>query len=202
MVNYPDPLGRCDADCSHPVGGLMELIDQPGARYLMIQDDAVRLLGEFDRAGIEVTVGGGWGVDALLGKQTRQHSDLDLWLPAADLAALLSALVGAGIDRIHPWPGDRPWNFVLHDGHRLRVDLHLYEALPDGSIHYGSVLDGHRFPVAAISCQGSIAGRPVRCEAPKWALRWHTGYPARDVDRHDVALLAEHFDLPLPDSFR
>lgn len=42
------------------------------------------------------------------------------------------ALTQAGMDRVLPWPGDRPWNFVRPDGIRRRVDLHLYEPRADG----------------------------------------------------------------------
>src|SRR5687767_3676578 len=82
-----------------------------------------------------------------------------------------------GVDRIFPWPGDRPWNFVLHDGRRHRVDLHLYEDREDGQIHYGSALAGDVFPAAALDGCGKIGAQSVRCESPEWALRWHTGYP-------------------------
>lgn len=107
----------------------------------------------------------GWGVDALLQRQTRSHSDLDLWLPAADLERLFTAFIASGIDRILPWPGDRPWNFVLHDGLRLRVDLHLYEPLADGSIHYGPVVDGAVFPAEALTGEGAILDAEVTCES-------------------------------------
>jgi lincosamide nucleotidyltransferase A/C/D/E len=166
-------------------------------RHVMTSRDVVALL---DRVG-PVRVGGGWGVDALLGEQTRLHSDLDLWAAADDLEGLLAALVPAGVDRILPWPGDRPWNFVLHDGARRRVDLHLYEPLPDGSLHYGPVTGGVVFPAEALEGRGSIGGVAVRCEAAEWAVRWHTGYPPRDVDRHDVPLLCRRYGIPLPAGF-
>lgn len=176
--------------------------DVGGVRHRMTAKGAVRLLASLEAHAVGFCVGGGWGVDALLGRQTREHADLDLWLPAADLGKLLSALAAAGVDRVFPWPGDRPWNFVLHDGGSRRVDLHLYERLPDGSLHYGSVVDGHRVEAEALTGRGVIAGVAVPCEHPRWALEWHTGYPARDVDRHDVPLLAERFGLPLPEAFR
>ncbi|MEU8659556.1 nucleotidyltransferase domain-containing protein [Actinoplanes philippinensis] len=106
-----------------------------------------------------------------------------------------------GVDRILPWPGDRPWNFVLHDGLRRRVDLHLYEPLADGSLHYGSVVNGGAFSAEALAGRGSIAGAEVRCESAEWALLWHTGYPARAVDRHDVRLLCRRFGLAVPEGF-
>lgn len=162
---------------------------------------ALSLLGDLQAHGVDVCVGGGWGVDALLGRQTRQHSDLDVWLPASHVEGLFVAFAGRGLDRIFPVPGDRPWNFVLHDGDSLRVDLHLYEALDDGRLHFGPVADGTRFPAEALAGRGVIAGTEVACEAPEWAIRWHTGYPTRDKDRHDVALLCERFGVDLPDGF-
>ncbi|MEV6298898.1 aminoglycoside nucleotidyltransferase [Actinoplanes sp. NPDC051861] len=170
-------------------------------RFVMTAGEVADLLGALDAPRVDVCVGGGWAVDALLEEQTREHSDLDLWLPAAHLEWLFRALAARGIDRVFPWPGDRPWNFVLHDGARTRIDLHLYERLPDGRLHYGSVLDGETFPASALEGRGVIAGRPVRCEAAEWAVRWHTGYPPRAADRHDVPLLCHKFNLELPEAF-
>ena len=173
-----------------------------GPRYDMAAADVLELLAGLDRHGVDACVGGGWAVDALLGEQTREHADLDLWLPAAQLEGLFRAFAPAGVDRVLPWPGDRPWNFVLHDGVRRRVDLHLYEPRPDGMLHYGSAVDGEAFPAAALSGRGLVAATAVRCEAPDWAVRWRTGYPPRAVDRHDVPMLCRRFGIPLPDSFR
>ncbi|WP_405095193.1 nucleotidyltransferase domain-containing protein [Micromonospora sp. NBC_01412] len=167
----------------------------------MTAEDAVALLGRLSDHQVDVCVGGGWGVDALLKDQTREHSDLDVWAPAAQLERLFVALAKGGVDRVLPWPDDRPWNFVLHDGGRLRVDLHLYEPLPEGALHYGSAVDGVVFPAEALAGDGLIAGRAVRCEAAEWAVRWHTGYPPRAVDRHDVPLLCERFGIDLPGAF-
>ena len=171
-------------------------------RYVMTAEDAAGLLEELGDNGVDYCVGGGWAVDALLEEQTREHSDLDLWLPADHLERLFVAFAARGVDRIFPWPGDRPWNFVLHDGARRRVDLHLYEVVRDGSVHYGSVVDGVAFPAEAFAGQGLIAGIPVRCESAEWAVRWHTGYPPREVDRHDLPLLSRRFGIPLPQTFR
>jgi lincosamide nucleotidyltransferase A/C/D/E len=171
-------------------------------QYIMAAEAAAALLTALNGYHVNACVGGGWGVDALLGEQTREHADLDLWLADVQIEPLFAAFAERGIDRILPWPGDRPWNFVLHDGVRLRVDLHLYETLPDGSLHYGSLVSGVTFPARALAGQGVIAGSAVRCEAPEWAVRWHTGYPPRPVDRHDVPLLCERFGLTLPGAFR
>jgi lincosamide nucleotidyltransferase A/C/D/E len=173
----------------------------PAGRWVMSPASVVALLGATAAEGVPVCVGGGWGIDALLGEQTREHGDLDLWAPAAGLEGLLTALGRSGIDRILVWGDDRPWNFVLHDGGTLRVDLHLYEPLDGTTLHYGSVTKPVTFPAGALAGHGVIAGTDVVCEAPEWSLRWHLGYPPRDVDRHDVPLICERFGLPLPDTF-
>jgi lincosamide nucleotidyltransferase A/C/D/E len=53
--------------------------------YVMAAENAVALLRLLDDHDVQVCVGGGWGVDALLGEQTRRHADLDVWVPAIHL---------------------------------------------------------------------------------------------------------------------
>jgi lincosamide nucleotidyltransferase A/C/D/E len=42
----------------------------------------------------------------------------------------------------------------------------------------------------------------VRCERLEFALQNRTGYEVRDTDRHDVAVLCEHFGIPPPHGYR
>jgi lincosamide nucleotidyltransferase A/C/D/E len=160
------------------------------------------LLTALTECGVEACVGGGWAVDALVGKETRQHADLDVWVDANDFEGLLTAFADQGVDRIYPWPGDRPWNFVLHDGRSRRVDLHMYEALGDGRLHYGSVKAPFMFTDHDLSGKGEIAGISVRCERPEFALQNHSGYELREIDRHDVGVLCERFGLQPPGNYR
>ena len=43
---------------------------------MMNASDVVELLNRLEEHGIDVWLNGGWGVDALLGHQTREHDDL------------------------------------------------------------------------------------------------------------------------------
>jgi lincosamide nucleotidyltransferase A/C/D/E len=169
--------------------------------HVMDIGSTVELLTALGAGGADVRLSGGWAVDALLGEQTRVHSDLDLWLEATQFEQVITVLAQVGVDRLYPWGNDRPWNFVVHDGAQRRVDLHAYERLRDGSIHYGSFEVGETFPSDALDGRGVINGIDVRCEAVAWSLRWHTGYPARPVDFHDVIRLCQRFDLELPEGF-
>lgn len=172
------------------------------AGNVMPAADAAALARALAHHGVDACVGGGWGVDALLGEQTREHSDLDLWLEAPAMEGLFRVFVEHGLDRVHPWAGNRPWNFVLHDGWTRRVDLHFYETLRDGSIQHGGVLEPFMIPAAALSHRGAIDGFSVRCEEPSWAVSFHTGYSPRPSDHHDVKSLCERFDLELPTAYR
>jgi lincosamide nucleotidyltransferase A/C/D/E len=161
----------------------------------MPAEDARTLMAALQAAGVAACVGGGWAVDALVGQQTRVHSDLDIWVDAEQFEGLVAAFADQRVDRLYPWPGDRPWNFVLHDGHSRRVDLHLYETLPGGRLHYGSLATPFHFSQEDLAGQGTIAGTPVHCEQPMFALQNHSGYELRDTDHHDITLLRNHLGL-------
>lgn len=44
----------------------------------MISEDVLALYTALHELGIQIWIDGGWGVDALLGEQTRPHQDLDI----------------------------------------------------------------------------------------------------------------------------
>ena len=58
--------------------------------------DVLAVLDQLDRAGVVVWLDGGWGVDALLGGQSRPHQDLDLVIDRDDSEAAQTALAGMG----------------------------------------------------------------------------------------------------------
>ena len=84
--------------------------------------DVVELLGWLDEHGIDVWLNGGWGVDALLGRQTREHADLDITISAADRAAYTAATEAAGFSTYRV---DNDYNWVLNDRVGRLVDVHL-----------------------------------------------------------------------------
>ena len=58
----------------------------------MPSSSLVELLRLLDDAAIQVWLDGGWGVDALLETQTRQHKDVDIILRLADVPKLQEVL--------------------------------------------------------------------------------------------------------------
>ncbi len=157
----------------------------------MSATDAIELCEALERAGVRFWVNGGWGVDALVGRQTREHRDLDGFVERRDVARLRTLLAAQGFADI---PGGRPENFVLQDGAGREVDIHVFELDAAGNGRYPQA-DGTTWvcPAEGLSGTGMILGRRVRCFTPELQLDCHVGYELDEGDRHDVALLLETF---------
>ncbi|MFE9955382.1 nucleotidyltransferase domain-containing protein [Micromonospora sp. NPDC005299] len=149
-------------------------------------EQVTALLAEFRAAGLRAWVAGGWAVDALVGRVTRPHGDLDLAVDAAQQADVLALLGRLGFATTVDWLPVRA-ELTAPDGRR--VDLHPVAFRPDGSgVQAG--LDGAELRYAADGfTTGTVDGRPVPCLSAAQQLRFRTGYPLRDVDHHDLALL-------------
>jgi lincosamide nucleotidyltransferase A/C/D/E len=125
-------------------------------------------------------------VDAVVGRQTREHGDLDLAIDEAQLAALLDRLDSLGFVISVDWLPARV-ELTAPDGRR--VDLHPVRFSPDGSgVQRGRGTDHFHYPAGSFTT-GTIDGRVVRCLGVELQLTFRQGYPPRDIDVHDVALL-------------
>jgi lincosamide nucleotidyltransferase A/C/D/E len=150
----------------------------------------------FEQHGLEVYVDGGWAVDALLGVQTRTHTDLDIALPNSQVPLLRELLSARGYtERLR----DDTWecNFVLADATGREVDVHSYTLDELGDNVHGVAYRAEHF-----TGTGSIDGHTVRCISPEWLVKFHTGYALDENDHHDVRALCERFGIPLPDEYR
>jgi lincosamide nucleotidyltransferase A/C/D/E len=154
--------------------------------------DAIEVLDTLHRVEVRYWIGGGWGVAALAGRQTREHRDLDLAVDADDLDTCLSALGALGYTAETDWlpvrielraPGDR-W-----------VDVHPV-AFDENGHGVQAGLDGATFdyPPGAFS-RGVLAGREVRCLSAGQQRQFRTGYTHRPQDIHDLAQLDALTDL-------
>ena len=78
----------------------------------MTAERSLEILDALRSHGVTAFVDGGWGVDALVGRQTRPHEDLDLVVALGDLDAIKSALhlLGFSIAESH-----LPVRFVMRD---------------------------------------------------------------------------------------
>ncbi|KUH38129.1 MULTISPECIES: nucleotidyltransferase domain-containing protein [Streptomyces] len=159
----------------------------------MTGDDVLEILDVLRRAGTDVWIGGGWGIDALLGRQTRPHRDLDLMHRHEQEPALLSALADAGFTETLDW---RPTRFVVADASGREIDLHPLAFAPDGSATQAS-LEPECPDVYPAECfvTGAIRHSTVPCLSAEQQVYFHQGYDPTDRDRHDMARLREAFGV-------
>jgi lincosamide nucleotidyltransferase A/C/D/E len=173
-----------------------------GSTAEMTENDVVGILALLKDSAIEVWIDGGWGVDALLGRQTRPHDDLDLVLRQSDIDHLTEVLGPAGFRRVEG--GARPFNFVMADGRGREVDLHGVVFDASGNGLYGRQPEdgsGRVYPAAAFKGTGLINGAPVRCLTAEYQMANHAAYDPGEADVHDVYALHQAFGIALPDGF-
>lgn len=156
------------------------------------------LLDALSEANVPFWLDGGWGVDALLGEQSRDHDDADLVVPLAAVAAVAATLGTHGFTIGEDW---LPTRLVLRSRAGEQVDLHPVtfdeaghgrqaNAAPDGS--------DCLYPADQFTA-GTINGRDVPCVGPLVQLDHHSGYVPRPHDVQDMKRLTDKFGQMLDD---
>ena len=183
------------------VGGwLLRLPPAERFKFRFIHTTAPQVLAALDELaaeGVQGWLAGGWGVDALIGRQTRTHNDIDFVVGNEEppFKQIGQALAREGfwfVGTFHHPGIPIPWCHTWR--HRagakvevLPVPLHKPPFAPDAAD-----VGGVRQPFA----EGSIDGRSVPCLSAELQLLLRKGYPQREVDDHDVALLRAYLGLP------
>jgi lincosamide nucleotidyltransferase A/C/D/E len=159
--------------------------------------DALALYRMLARGKIRSWVMGGWGVDALLGFETRPHHDLDVLVSFDDLGPLQDLLLDQGFSRRLIWDDENHWldvrgvqsptAFVEADVQGRELDIHVIQVVP-GCPPKPLCDVPWAFDEHSLDGVGIIAGAPVHCVSAETQLQMHTGYelPAhhdRDVER-------------------
>ena len=142
---------------------------------------------------------GGWGVDALLGEQTRARKDLDL-LPLAHMDLILTLLQEEGFYLGHLWEENTrierarqlfgspvPSAFVLDHEEGRQVDVHVYDLQGDTVVPLWH--DDRSFLVEELGASGVIVSVRVRCMSAAKQLACHEGYELPEDQTQDVVLL-------------
>ena len=162
------------------------------------EHDVVEVLGVFDEARVDAWLDGGWAVDALVGRPTRHHGDLDLAIARRQWVRARAVLADRGFELVRD---DGPHNIVVVDHLGRLVDLHAFDDSvgvigDDGIERCGG--EGLAYELHGFDGAGTVGGRQVRCISPDTLVRYHTGYHVDADDWHDVCLLHDHFGIPVP----
>ncbi len=158
--------------------------------------DLVELLRGIEEAGIEVWLDGGWGVDALLGEQRREHDDIDLIASLEDAPRLLQFLEARRYELVD---GELPTNVVLLDTDGRQVDIHpvAFNESGDGIYRMRNGEDWV-YPSWSFAGRGRVQDLRVRCLSPEAQVLCHTGYELDGNDFRDLHALQERFGVKSP----
>ena len=163
----------------------------------MTAERVLGLLAVLRSAGVKATLDGGWGVDALLGRETRPHDDLDLVVALTDVARIQEVL--------------RPLGFALHEDHLpVRFVLRgLDEQLDFHTVTFDAEGGGvqpqpgggsFRYPPEGF-VEGRVRGESVPCISAHVQVLCHLGYTPSAKDAHDVLELCRAFGLSVPETY-
>ena len=166
----------------------------------MKSEDIVKLYQALDQIGVAIWIDGGWAVDAVVGRQTRSHNDLDVAVEAKVLPKMQQFLAERGYRQSGSRDASR-WNFVLEDGEGRRIDVHAV-VLDEHRGVWADPVDGVAYPAGSLTGEGLIGGATVRCVSAEFLLQFKTSYPPRAIDRQDVAALCGLLSRPVPDTHK
>jgi len=161
-------------------------------KFEMKTVDVVELYSDLENLGIKVWIDGGWGVDALLGKQIREHQDLDIAINQKDVEPLLKTLTKLGYRELKK---DNDHNFVWADNFGHGVDIHAF--ITDKN---GSIIGGIMYPNESLTGLGTINAHSVRCISAKYMIEflapWLNKHPHKYLEA--ISALCKKFKIEYP----
>lgn len=173
---------RCDSVYS-PTAAVWQ-----SERLCVQTSDVLAFVEQMQREGRTFWVAGGWGVDALVGKQTRPHQDLDVAVDKRQFDAIVAQLGEQGYRITVDW---FPVRIEMTSLEGLRVDLHPLKIAEDGSGRQAG-LHGvwYDYPADQFTT-GRIGGMTVPCIGRNLQIVFHQGYEPREIDLLDLAQLEQ-----------
>lgn len=161
--------------------------------------DVIELYKKLEEKGIDMWLDGGWGVDALLGKKTRPHEDVDIVIQQKYVPILRKLLEAQGYQDVER-DDTSAWNFVLGDSKGRSVDVHAFTFDAEGNGIYGP--NGLTYPAESLKGNGKVNGNTVKCISAQQIVKFHTGYKPDENDIKDMTALCKRFKIELPKEYR
>ena len=132
-------------------------------------------------------------VGALVGHQTRQHNDIDIYIQKKDEIVFVELLISSGY-RETKMEYTTDDHTVWQDSDNRTIDLHLFEFAEMGTLRFENQI----YPSSIFNGKGKIGGISVHCLTVEAQLQYHQGY---EHGENDVLLLCKTFGLPVPEKF-
>jgi hypothetical protein len=153
------------------------------------------VISRLEAAGISAWLFGGWGLDARIGRITREHGDVEFWVESAGAGRSKAALVAAGAVALATQPPEEACEFTW-DG--VDFSTAYFDRQPDGAF---SQVRGRwsdwLFPPGSFGDEpGTLDGTPVPAMSVAGMLamkeqypRLRNGGPWRPKDIGDIEVL-------------
>lgn len=161
--------------------------------------EVLDVLDALHAAGVAPKVDGGWGIDALAGRQTRDHADLDVSISVTRLNDAIVVLSGEGYAHDAGALPGLPARYPMRDAVGRQVDLHLL-TFDDHGNGWQKLTNGDAWSCYPASewTTGIIDGENVPCISADLQHRFHLGWEWDAKARHDMKLLRDLFGFPFP----
>lgn len=129
-------------------------------KEIVTKEDLLKVIDLFEKIQITYWLDGGWGVDVLVGKQTRNHRDIDINYDANETERLLDTLIKVGYQVETDW---MPVRTELYHPELGYLDIHPFIIEADGSCKQ-SDLEGGFYNIDAKYFEQTIfEGRKIPC---------------------------------------
>lgn len=145
---------------------------------------------------IDIWIDGGWCIDALIGRQTRDHSDLDIAVHRRDNDRLYELLKIKGYKE-EKREDSTEYMYVMRDEENNFIDVHVFEYDINGKNIYGV-----EYPYGSLTGNGIINNCEVKCINSRFMFEFKIGYEAREKDIIDLKALNKKFGYELPDKYK
>lgn len=145
-------------------------------------------------AGCSAWLFGGWGLDARIGRITRDHGDIEFWIDRTDGERSRAVLVEAGATALATQPPEESCEFTW-DG--TDFSTAYFDRQPDGTFTVLGRLSDWVFPAGSFGAEpGVLDGLEVPAMSAAGMLAMKEQYPAlrngrpwRAKDKADVEVL-------------
>ena len=164
---------------------------------MVTKKDAVEIITYAEENEISIWIDGGWGVDALIGEETRVHNDIDLFVEESNGKKFIEILRGKDFIEVTEAYTTKS-HTVWRDTKGRIIDLHIFKFNEQGYI----VFEGEEYPPDVFSGIGKIGNKVVKCIDAENQVLFHLGYEHDENDVHDVKLLCERFNIPVPNEYK